>query len=232
MLLSGWRGMTLCAILFDIDGTLIDSNALHVAAWERAFREFGYVIGTEAIHRQIGKGGDNLVPTLIPGVESDVREELEARHGAIFTADYLDQAKPFRNAAALLRHAHQDGKAVVLASSAKRSELEHYVGLLGVTDIVAASTSIDDVGQSKPAPDIFAAALRKIGLEPAGAIVVGDTVWDIEAAKRTGLTSIGLLSGGVPARDLEQAGAVAIYEDVARLLAFYDRSPLARQENS
>ena len=214
------------AVLFDIDGTLIDSNDLHVSAWRQAFGELGHEIGAEAIHKQIGKGGDNLVPALLPDVDEETRERLEARHGAIFAADHLDQAKPFRNAAALLRRVHDDGMAVVLASSAKRDELEHYTALLGVEDIVAASTSIDDVARSKPSPDIFAAALRKIAIEPTGAIVVGDTVWDIEAAKRTGLAAIGLLSGGVTARALEEAGAVTIYEDVASLLASYDRSPL------
>lgn len=221
--------MSLRAVLFDIDGTLIDSNALHVAAWVRAFHEHGYEISAEAIHAQIGKGGDNLVPTLLPQTDDDVRKQIEGSHGTIFAADYLDRAKPFRNAAELLRHAHAAGKQVVLASSAKQSEVDHYIGLLDVADILAATTSIDDVDQSKPEPDIFAAALRKIGIEPAGAIVVGDTIWDVEAARRIGLDTIALLSGGVPPRALESAGAIALYEDVSRLLGFYDRSPLARE---
>ena len=215
------------AVLFDIDGTLIDSNHLHVLAWKRAFHEHGHDIDEGAIHAQIGKGGDNLVPALIPDIDEEAQAAMEARHGDIFRKEYLDQAQPFRNAAALLRRVHKGGRQVVLASSAKRAELDHYVGLLGVEPILTATTSADDVDRSKPAPDIFAAALAKIGMEASGAIVVGDTIWDIEAAKRTGLRAIGLLSGGVAPRDLERAGAIALYEDVARLLAFYDLSPLA-----
>ncbi|NIJ08319.1 membrane protein [Sphingomonas vulcanisoli] len=219
---------TLRPVLFDIDGTLIDSNPLHVLAWSRAFREHGYEIADEAIHAQIGKGGDNLLPTLLPQANSDEQAAIDARQGEIFAADYLAEAKPFRNAAELLRHAAAAGKQIVLASSATQSEVDHYAGLLGIADILAATTSIDDVNCSKPEPDIFAVALRKIGLEPTGALVVGDTIWDVEAASRIGLGTIALLSGGVSAHDLEQAGAIAIYEDAARLLAFYAQSPLAR----
>ena len=216
------------AVLFDLDGTLIDSNDLHVLAWRQAFGEAGHDVPAAAIHRQIGKGGDNLVPALLPHMPSSEQQALTASHGRLFKHLFLGQALPFPDARRLLERVDADGRRVVLASSATDEELDHYVGLLGIGDIVAGRTSIDDVAVSKPAPDIFAVALKRAGVAADEAVAVGDTPYDILAAGRAGIGTVAVLSGGFPRRDLVAAGATAIYDDVARLFAKYDGSPLAR----
>jgi membrane protein len=222
-----------CAVLFDIDGTLIDSNDLHVEAWARAFAEAGHPQDIDAIHAQIGKGGDLLVPTLLPAAREAVRKAIDERHGAIFKAEYLARAKPFPSASDLVRRAHAAGLKVVLASSAKQDELEHYAGLLGIETLLDAATSIDDVETSKPAPDIFGVALDKIApIAAAETIVVGDTPYDIAAAGKIGIAAIGLLSGGFAEATLRDAGAMAIYAHAAALLGDFDGSPLGRTKNN
>ena len=213
------------AVLFDLDGTLVDSNAFHVDAWDRVFREGGHVIDREAIAGQIGKGGDLLVPALLPDAPKAEQERLATRHGEVFKARYLDLVRPFPDAAALLRRVKDSGRKVVLASSANGEELDHYVALLGVADLLTATTSKDDVSTSKPAGDIFAAALAKAGVSPHHAIVVGDTPYDIEAAAKCGIATIAVRSGGFEANAL--AAAIARYDDAAALLSDFDRSPLA-----
>lgn len=220
--------MTIEAVLFDIDGTLVDSNDLHVQAWDQAFRDAGHRVDTQAIHDQIGKGADMLVPALIPGASEEQAEALGDAHGAIFKDRYLEQVHPFPGARDLLARVHDAGQKVVLASSASKAELDHYLDLLDARDLVSAGTSIDDVENSKPAPDIFAVALKKIApLRPEQAIVVGDSPYDMDAARKCGIPAIGLRSGGFPDEALREAGAVALYDNVAALLTGYDRSPLA-----
>jgi HAD superfamily hydrolase (TIGR01509 family) len=214
------------AILFDIDGTLIDSNELHVSAWDEAFREAGHARVVDAIREEIGKGGDNLVPSLLPDASENEQKAIAERHGKIFKQSYLDRAKPFPGASDLLRRVHSDGLKVVLASSAKRDELNHYVALLGVKDIVAATATIDDVDRSKPDPDIFHVALEKAAVAPEAALALGDTIWDVEAAGKAGVRTVALLSGGVPLEKLESAGAIAVFNDVAAILQHYDATPL------
>ena len=216
------------AVLFDIDGTLVDSNELHVEAWHQVFAGAGHAIERAAIRQQIGKGGDNLVPALLPGIAEGARQRMEAGHGRLFRQLFLPQARPFPEAAALLERVHAEGRRVVLASSASRAELDHYVDLLGVRRIVAASTSVDDVATSKPAPDIFARALAKAGVAPKAALAVGDTPYDIIAARGAGVATIALLSGGFAEAELRAEAPVALYADVSALLADYPRSPLAR----
>ncbi|HEU0065880.1 MAG TPA: HAD family hydrolase [Sphingomonas sp.] len=219
--------MQITTILFDIDGTLVDSNDFHVSAWREALRDAGHDFDAPAIHDQIGKGTDMLVPTLLPDLDEAAREALGDAHGHIFKGRYLERVKPFDQARALLAHAHACGQTVVLASSASGEELDHYLDLLSARDLVSTTTSSDDVEHTKPAPDIFAVALKKAGdIDPAAAMVVGDTPYDVEAARRCGIASVGLLSGGFDRATLERAGAVAVYDDVAALLAGYDRSPL------
>ena len=220
--------MPVRAVLFDIDGTLIDSNEEHVKAWAFAFDEAGHPQEADAIRSQIGKGGDLLVPTLLPDADEAVHERIAERHGENFKTMYLDHVGAFDHAADLVRHVHATGRQVVLASSAKREELDHYVAVLGIGDVLDATVSIDDVETSKPAPDIFGAALVKLGIGAADAIVVGDTVYDVEAAGRAGIAAIGLTSGPFDEAALRDAGAIAVFRDVADLLAAFDRSPLAK----
>lgn len=216
------------AVIFDIDGTLVDSNDYHVWAWQHAFREHGYEIAPARIHDQIGKGGDLLIPALIPGVTDAEKDALSARHGEIFKSRYLDRVRPFPQAADLLRHVAKRGQKVALASSASKEELDHYVDLLGVRDVLSAATSKDDADTTKPAPDIFAAAVDKLGVAPAAVRVVGDTPYDVSAAAKCGIATVAIRSGGFSDQTLKQAGARALFDDVAAILADYSRSPLAR----
>lgn len=221
--------MPLKAILFDIDGTLVDSNDQHVLAWEEVFRSEGKTFGRQVIHDQIGKGADMLVPTLMPGTDKDTHERLGDAHGKVFKAKFLDDVKPFPGAHDLLVRVHKAGQKVVLASSASKSELDHYLDLLGARDLVAATTSADDVAATKPAPDIFATALGKLdNCEANEVLVVGDTPYDIEAASKCGIATVAVRSGRFSDEVLHRAGAVSLYDDVAALLADYDSSPLAR----
>ena len=219
--------MAIKAVLFDIDGTLVDSNDKHVLAWEEAFRNEGATFDRQVIHDQIGKGSDMLVPTLLPDSDEVVRKKLGDAHGEVFKSKFLNGVEPFPGAHALLVRTHAAGQKVVLASSASQAELEFYLDLLDVRDIVAATTSSEDVANTKPAPDIFATALGKVApLGPEDVIVVGDTPYDMEAAGKCGIAAIALRSGKFADEALRTAGAVAIYDDVAALLAAYDCSPL------
>lgn len=221
--------MQIKAILFDIDGTLIDSNDMHVLAWEEAFADIGEAFERQLIHDQIGKGTDMLVPALLPDLDAAAQEKLGEAHGAVFKAKFLNEARPFPSAYDLLAHAHGLGQQVVLASSASKAELDHYLDLLDIRDLVAAATSSDDVKQTKPAPDIFATALEKLpGIDAEEVIVVGDTPYDMQAANKCGIAAVALRSGGFPDDVLWNAGAIAIYDDAAALLAGYADSPLGR----
>ena len=221
--------MQIKATLFDIDGTLVDSNDLHVLAWEEAFANIGKSFDRQVIHDQIGKGTDMLVPTLLPGLDEESQEKLGEAHGSVFKSKFLKQVKPFPHAHDLLAYTHGRGQRVVLASSASAAELEHYLGLLDAHDLVDATTSSDDVENTKPAPDIFAVALGKLaGIDASEVIVVGDTPYDVEAARKCGIAAVALRSGKFSDGALLDAGAIEIYDDVAALLADYGNSPLAR----
>jgi HAD superfamily hydrolase (TIGR01509 family) len=217
------------AVIFDIDGTLIDSVDLHAASWQEALRHFGHDVPFEEVRAQIGKGGDLLMPALLP--EEEVRrrgEEIEAYRLDLFKREYLPRVRPFPSVRELFERIKADGKRIALASSAKQEELARYKQIAGIEDLLEAETSSDDAEKSKPHPDIFEAALARLeGVEVADAIAVGDTPYDAQAAGKIGLRTIGLLCGGWSERELREAGCVAIYRDPADLLRQYDRSPLA-----
>lgn len=219
--------MRVRAVLFDVDGTLVDSNEAHVDAWAVAFREAGHPQEVDDIRLQIGKGGDLLVPSLLPQASEAQRKAIAEAHGRYFKSAYLAHIKPFPGARALLERVKRSGRATVLASSAKKNEVEHYLRLLEAEDLVDGITSIDDVDASKPEPDVFEAALDKAGVGPDAAIAVGDTIYDVEAARRIGLATIGLTSGPYDRAQLKDAGALAVFTDIADLLAGFDRSPLS-----
>jgi len=217
------------AILFDIDGTLVDSNDFHILAWAEAFKQFGHEFRLAEIHEQVGKGGDNLVPAMLPDIGEDETEQLKKTHGELFKEHYFKRLKPFPGAVDLLRRCREAGYTVVLASSASGTELDHHLDdVLGVRDLVDGWTSADDVGHSKPCPDIFVTAAQKAGVEPDEALVIGDTPFDIQAASDAGIRTVAVRSGGF--RDDQLSGANAIFDDVAELLERFDASPLSRVE--
>lgn len=219
------------ALLFDIDGTLVDSNEHHVSAWDEVFREAGHDFDRATLHAQVGKGGDNYVPSLLPDLPPAEQERIAQRHGEVYKARYLHEVRPFPGARDLLARARHDGLKVALASSAKGDELAQYCKLLDAADLVDAATSKDDVENSKPDPDIFAAALAKTGAPAGEALVIGDTPWDVIAAGKIGVGTIAVLSGGFSEAELREAGAVAIYRDVADLLAQYEDSPMSQKSS-
>jgi HAD superfamily hydrolase (TIGR01509 family) len=212
------------AALFDLDGTLVDSNEAHVAVWAQVFAEAGRPLDEAAIRGQIGKGGDQLVPALLPDLSEDEQKRLADRHGDVFKADWLEKMQPFPRAHDLLARVHAAGLTIVFASSAAQAELDHYVGLLDAEALVDATVSIDDVNASKPAGDIFSIALKKAGVEPGEAIAIGDTPYDVDAAAKVGVATVAVRSGGFD--DAALAKAVRRYDDVAALLADFDASPL------
>jgi HAD superfamily hydrolase (TIGR01509 family) len=216
------------AVIFDVDGTLIDSVDLHAAAWVETFRHFGLVVGHGAVRSQIGKGGDQLMPVFVPRNMLEERGgELDKFRGDLFKRDYLQQARAFPGVRALFERIRAAGQTVVLASSGKADEVERYQEIAGIKDLVQAATTSDDAERSKPHPDIFEAALRKLAPLPAAeAVVVGDSPYDAEAASKAGLRTVGVLCGGFPEGDLRAAGCVAVYRDPEDLLRHYERSPL------
>lgn len=218
--------MQIKALILDIDGTLIDSNWQHVDAWREAFAAEGFDFDRQTIHDQVGKGGDNLVPTLVPDAPRDVQERLEKAQGPIYKEKYRDSVRAFPGAKVLIVEARKRGLKVVLASSANGPDLDFYVDLLDARELLSSTTSKDDVEHSKPCPDIFEAALEKLGVGPDEAVVVGDTPFDIRAAAKIGLKAIAVRSGDF--NDEQFSGAVEIYDDVADLLANYERSYLSR----
>lgn len=213
-------------VLFDIDGTLIDSNEAHINAWALAFRQAGRPQELDAIREQIGKGGDLLVPALEPSWNEEMQAFVADSHGTVFKELYLDHVRPFRGASDLVRRVHDEGLKIHLASSAKAVELDHYIGLLGLKSLLDGAVSSDDVATPKPAPDIFRAALARSGLCPFEVIAVGDTPYDVEAASGSGIATIGVTSGPFGRERLLAAGAVAVFANVADLLENIEYSPL------
>ena len=223
------------AVIFDIDGTLVDSVDLHARAWQEAFQRFGRNVAFEAVRYQIGKGGDQLMPVFFS--EDELRrfgKEVEEYRGKLYKEKYLSEVKGFTEVRELFERILRDGKRIALASSAKGDELQIYKRLARIDDLVQGETSADDVERSKPHPDVFEAALDELrGVSAQEAIVVGDTPYDAEAAKKIGLRTVGVLCGGFPEADLRDAGCIAIYRDPADLLARYEQSPIGRlSENS
>jgi HAD superfamily hydrolase (TIGR01509 family) len=216
------------AVIFDVDGTLVDSNDLHVEAWQVAFKGCGKEVTYEELHEQMGKGGDQLMPVFCSREELDrFGKELEESRAELFVRVYLPRVRPFPKVRELFERIKADGPAIALASSAREEELEQHKRNLRIEDLLEAATSADDAERSKPHPDIFQAALAGVGdVAPAEAVVVGDTPYDAMAAAKAGMRTIGLLSGGFTEESLRAAGAVEIYEDVTDLLERYDESLL------
>ena len=222
------------AFIFDIDGTLVDSNELHVDSWDRAFRRFGKQFPREKLRAQIGKGSDQYLPEFLTPDEIDrFGKALDDYRSNLFKKEYLPKVQPFPKVHELFQRIHDDDKSIVLASSGNKADTKYYVDLLKIDDLIEGYNSGDDADNSKPAPDIFAASLKKLGgISPANAVTVGDTRFDVEAARKAGLTTIAFLCGGTSEALLREVGAVAIYRDPADFLAHYDdliKEPLRAQ---
>jgi HAD superfamily hydrolase (TIGR01509 family) len=215
------------AAVFDVDGTLVDTNHLHVTTWWEAFRQAGHRVPMHAIHRSVGLGSADLVAHLL-GEDRDKEQDarLSAAHTALY-AQYFDRLPALRDAGRLLRKLHGDGWTVVLATSASGAELSALRRAIDADDAIAATASADDVEEGKPAPEPVEHALELAGVPAERAVFVGDTVWDMRAGSRAGVRCVGVLCGGIPRADLERAGACAVYDDPAHLLASLPDSPLA-----
>jgi HAD superfamily hydrolase (TIGR01509 family) len=212
------------AAILDVDGTLVDTNYQHALAWYRAFRQHGVTLALWEIHRHIGMGGDQLVTSLVgEGFEERHGEDVRAAEKALYLA-LMPEVQPLPGARDLLQTLHARGHTIVLASSAKPDELQHYLTLLDALELVDGWTDSGDVEQTKPEPDLVHAAVGKAGGGPA--VMVGDSVWDCEAAERAGLKTIGVLTGGFSEQELTEAGAVAVFASLPALTEGLDDTPL------
>ncbi len=215
------------AVIFDVDGTLVDSVDAHATSWAETFRHFGHPVDIAAVRSQIGKGGDQLIPVFVPPEVADEQgEAMESFRADLFRRVWLPQVRGFADVPALFRRIRADGRRIALASSAKQSEMTAYRRAAGIEGLVDVEISSDDADRSKPHPDIFLAALERLELAPSRAVAVGDSPWDALAAGQAGLSTIGMLCGGFPRDTLTEAGCIALYDSPGDLLRRYDGSPI------
>ena len=212
------------AVIFDVDGTIVDSVDLHAEAWRVAFEKFGKTFPFHEIRRQIGKGSDQLLPVFFSEQELEqFGEDLDEYRSEIFKKEFLPRVQAFPKVRDLFQRIKKDGKQIVLASSAKADELDAYKKIARIDDLIESETSSDDADRSKPYPDIFQAALARLkDVAPKNAVVIGDTPYDAQAASKANLETIGLLCGGWSTEELRRAGCMAIYLDAEDLLLQYD----------
>lgn len=215
------------AVLFDVDGTLVDSNYLHIHAWQRAFAEVGIAVETWRIHRSIGMDGSTLVRSFSNDAPDRTQKRLKDLHSQ-FYAEMAPLLRPLPGARTLLQHVAALGLQVVLATSAPEDELALLRKVLDCDDLVAEITSAADVDTAKPKPDIIHVALQRAEVSADRAVFVGDAIWDAEACVRAQVTSIGVLSGGVSRGELETAGAVVVFENADDLLKHIEETAIAR----
>ena len=221
-------GLRAAAVLFDVDGTLVDSTYVHTLAWWQAFRQAGYDVPMASIHRSVGMGGDRILDSLLPGDrDSEADQEILASHAAVF-ATYWHSLRPLDGAKDLLARCHGSGLAVALASSARDRDLEALRATIAADEYIDAATSSSDAAESKPAPDILIAALKAVGVQAGDAVYIGDAVWDIYAAGKIGVPAIGLTCGGTSEAELRDAGAVAVYESPRVLLENFNGSEIGK----
>jgi HAD superfamily hydrolase (TIGR01509 family) len=221
---AGGGGQRPAAIL-DVDGTLVDTNYHHALAWYRAFRQHGITVPLWRIHRHMGMGGDQLVAALTgEGFEERHGDDVRSAEKALYLA-LIEEVQPLPGARELLEALRANGNTVVLASSAKPNELQHYIELLDAHEVTDGWTDAGDVEKTKPEPDLIAAAIEKAGGGPA--VMVGDSTWDCEAAGRAGIETIGVLTGGFSVDELREARAVAVFRSLDELREALPDTPLA-----
>jgi len=209
-------------VLFDVDGTLADTNYLHTMAWSRALHDVGEWAPMNAIHRLIGMGGDQLVPTVLGHESSAAANARPSRY-----KELIGEARIYPGAHDLIWRLHNEGIAVVIATSAPGDELDSLLGLLDADKAIDAVTTADDVESSKPDPEVFRKAMAAGAIDPGRALAVGDSVWDVQAARAAGIGCIGVETGGFSQHELAEAGAVRVYRDVQELLDQFLTGPLA-----
>jgi HAD superfamily hydrolase (TIGR01549 family) len=213
------------AAILDIDGTLVDTNFHHAIAWFRAFRQHDIVLPIWRIHRHIGMGGDQMIGALCGDkTEEEQGDDIRAAEKVLYT-ELIDEVQPLRGSRELIEDLKERGHAVVLASSAKQDEVDHYLDLLDARELADDWTTSADVEATKPKPDLVQAALDKAG--GGDGMLVGDTTWDCEAAKRAGVPAVAVLTGGFSEAELRDAGAVAVYQSIEELRGALDETPLA-----
>jgi len=213
------------AVILDMDGTLIDSNAAHVQAWVEVLREFGHEVSEPDIWPCIGMGGDNLLPAVVKiSKESEEGKKISERRGEIFKSKYLPKLKPFPEVRPLLERMKQDDLKLIIATSSPEDEVSKAIKIVGIKDLLEDATSASDAGKSKPDPDVVQAALDRLKMSANEVVMLGDTPYDIQAAGKVGIRVIAFRCGGFKDADLK--GALEIYDDAADLLAGYDESPL------
>ncbi len=214
-------------MIFDVDGTLVDSNDAHARAWVQAFTEQGMTVAYERVRRAIGMGSDKLMPT-VAGIEEDSDEgkKIAARRKTIFKEIWLPRLQPLPGAHDLVERLVQDGFTTAVASSASESELRPLLDVAGVADLIPTRTSSDDAARSKPDPDIVSAASARAGCPRERTVMIGDTPYDVEAATRASIPIIALTCGGWTSEELRSASAV--YADPADVLAHYETTILWR----
>jgi HAD superfamily hydrolase (TIGR01509 family) len=221
------------AVLCDLDGTLLDSNAQHAEAWQKAFEHFGISTTFDQVVHQIGKGGDNLIPVFVPEPDRDrLQKSLEEYRKQLFRREYLPHIKPFPGARDLLLKMKTAGIRIAIASSSNKDDLKKFKEIADITDLVDKETSADDADRSKPAPDIFQATLDRLKLSADRVLALGDTPWDIEAAGKAGVKTVAVTSGGWSEHDLREAGAIDVYPSVAELSLHFEHSPFAGRHST
>ena len=222
------EALPLKAVFCDIDGTLVDSNEFHVMAWDEAFHRNGFVTGKDAIRGQIGKGADQLIPALFQQMDKCQYDAISRQHGEIFGTRYLGQVRAFPHATDLIHLLHAKGVDVILASSADKADVKYYTGLLNLSAVLKGAVTNDDVQKSKPAGDIFAAALAQVfPVTAPETLAIGDTPYDVESALRSDVRTIALRSGGFSQQALSDAGAAYVFSSVKELFDDFQNTPLA-----